>query len=356
MCVFLLSFDSLAREFSTIQQSPRAILMGNAYTTQANDAFTLFYNPATLGRHKGFTLYPFNPMFTATNPLGEMDRFEGFDSSDTTDLIDRLTGFPLHLGIGLTPGFKMGNFGFSLVSNTQTTMTLLNNTHPMLDIQNREDRGFVTGYAFKLTPELSLGMSIKYIKRRGLMMTSSVYSTRIIDLMDADIDSISSIMRGLGQQQGNSWGADLGLEYYKKTGNTEIIWGISAMDIGDTYFKQGDTRVEVPVQKMNISTGISMKQSYGPLLDYTLSADVVRLNHRIDHKLRYNLGFEAGTPVVRVLGGMSSGYLSYGAQVNLGLISIYAGLYEVELGYGYKQQKNQRALLYLSLFDFHFDV
>lgn len=42
-----------AQEVNYLARSPRALLMGDAYTAIADDEFTLFYNPAALGRNKG---------------------------------------------------------------------------------------------------------------------------------------------------------------------------------------------------------------------------------------------------------------------------------------------------------------
>ena len=73
--LFIISQTSLAEEVITMARSPRALLMGDAYTAIADDDFTLFYNPAILARHSGFSFYPINPSFTVSNILNEPERF-----------------------------------------------------------------------------------------------------------------------------------------------------------------------------------------------------------------------------------------------------------------------------------------
>ena len=78
---FLLFFSfARAREFRYLQRSPKALLMGDAYTAIADDEYTLFYNPAAMGRHKGLSVYFVNPEVAVTNAIDELDRFENFPS------------------------------------------------------------------------------------------------------------------------------------------------------------------------------------------------------------------------------------------------------------------------------------
>ena len=61
LTLFIFCQDLLAKEFRYLARSPRALLMGDAYTAVADDEYTLFYNPAALGRHKGVHISTINP-------------------------------------------------------------------------------------------------------------------------------------------------------------------------------------------------------------------------------------------------------------------------------------------------------
>ena len=47
-----------------IMRSPKGLLMGDAYTSYATDEYTLFYNPALMARHSGFSFNPINLSFS----------------------------------------------------------------------------------------------------------------------------------------------------------------------------------------------------------------------------------------------------------------------------------------------------
>jgi hypothetical protein len=76
----------------------------------------------------------------------------------------------------------------------------------------------------------------------------------------------------------------------------------------------------------------------------------------MDFGRRLRFGAQVGIPGITVLAGVNSGYYSYGAQLNLGMMKLTGGFYDEEMGTKYKQIKSKRFILYLSLFDFSFDA
>jgi hypothetical protein len=355
---FLLLNLAQAREFLAIQKSPRGILMGDAYLTLADDSYALFYNPALMGRHSGFSMYPFNPTVSLINPIEYSDQIDGMETigDQPSEIVAQFSGVPLHFGASMAPGFKLGRFGFSLVANSHTNLQVLNDTHPMLDIQHKYDRGFTMGYASKLSNHLSLGVAAKYIRRQGLDTITPVFSREVIDAIGQNPEGFNDLLRSLGMDEGRAWGFDMGLDYHAKRGAGDFSMGFVVQDIVDTKFQKGNgVDAEVPVQKMNMAFGASLKQDF-KLIDFTLSGEISHLNQRVDFKRRLHLGFEVGLPLLRVIAGYNGGYLSYGGEFDLGLIDVYLGLYEVEIGESYKQHSSKRAIIYFSLFDFHFDV
>ncbi len=149
LLIICMSSSLLAEEDRTLARSPRGLLMGDAYTSIANDEFTLFYNPAILARHKGFSFYPLNPSLTVTNVLGDTDRFTDL-GDDPNDFAAAAFDFPVHIGVDYSPGFKMGRFGLTALVNYNTNFNLQNQVTPSLDVDHRFDRGFVMGYAHPL--------------------------------------------------------------------------------------------------------------------------------------------------------------------------------------------------------------
>ena len=62
------------------------------------------------------------------------------------------------------------------------------------------------------------------------------------------------------------------------------------------------------------------------------------------------------SPALSALAGYNSGQYSYGIKFNFGLLKTYLGLYGVDSGEKLGQQISKRGVVYVSLFDFNFDV
>lgn len=366
-----------AQELSYLARSPQALLMGDAFTAIADDEYTLFYNPAALGKNKGVAFNLIDPSFGFTNFLKETSRFQNFPTGTgaTSAIADRLMDFPVYFQTGIFPTLKMGPFGFSLFANNSTSFLLRNATNPVLDVKYRYDRGFVFAYSHNLIgsgvlftrakksskkmtsagQRLSVGFSIKHMNRQGINNDFDLFGTTILSSINSGAKDISALKDALGYSYGTAWGVDTGLEYAISNGPTTITAGLSIMDVGSTRFRKVSGIADVPKQDMMINSGAAFKQDFG-LLDYTLSADIRPLNGMVDWSRKFHLGAEVGLPLVTLLAGWSEGYLSYGASIKLWPIKITTGLYSVEAGSKYREQEAQRFILYLSLFDFSIDL
>ena len=275
------NYKLFSQEINYIGRSPRAQLMGDAFTAVADDEYTLFYNPAALGRSKSVSITPLNPNFSGTNPIKDMDRFKNFPS-DAVGIANKVLNYPLTLQLSIFPGIKMGRFGLNLFANSKTNLILRNAIHPILDIDYRYDRGFIAGYAHsfgsgafgtraKKTTKLkivsgervSVGLGIKQIKREGLKDQFDLFGTTILNKVASGSLTLDGIKKDLGYSKGKAWGVDLGAEYAVSRGNSLFTAGLSMLDIGDTRFKRTEGQVDVPNQAMTVNTGIAFKQDFG---------------------------------------------------------------------------------------------
>jgi len=361
-----------AGETHYLQRSPQALLMGDAFTARADDEYGLFYNPASLGRTKGLSLTPINPDVGVTNALDELDRFKNFPKKDTAAIADRILGLPIYLRGGVAPNVKFAGFGLSLFASATTNLILRNAIHPILDVDYRYDRGFTMGYAYSWgTPRkkktkkeqinstgvrTSIGAAVKHVRRSALSRQFDLFGTSILNTVsNPNNDSVSKMLEGLGYAEGSAWGGDLGVEHSITRGNSELAFGLSAMDIGDLKFARLKGTGVIPDQPMTINGGVTWRQDF-KLFDYSFSVDVHPINQYMPIARRIHVGAEAGIPLVRVFTGISEGYISYGLSVNAFIFKIMAGFYGVELGSEFKEEKGSRALIYISLLDFSFDA
>lgn len=364
LSLFIISLSALAAEVRTLGRSPRGLLMGDAYTALADDEFTLFYNPAVLARHKAFSFHPLNPMISAVNVLQDQDRFSDL-GDDPSSFSDAALGFPVHLGVGLAPGFKMGRFGLTALMNTQTNFNLQNKVNPTLDIDYRNDRGFIAGYGYPIMgnytsggsgSHLALGLAVKYIDRESIFGTNYLLGPSLLNALSAG--EIDDVLNALGKVRGQGWGFDVGLDYVNATAGGTFSAGLSFLDVVTTLeTEDNDNNAEVQDQPMQVNFGTAYNMKLGTGLDFTLSADIRGLSREMELARRLNLGFELGlTPALSLMAGLNAvDNYSYGLQFNTGLINIYAGFYGVETGEVLGQEDSDRFLVYLSLFHFTFD-
>jgi hypothetical protein len=344
--------------------------MGDAWTALANnDEMTLFYNPASLGANDTVAFAPLNPRLGATNALDELDRFKNFPKNDAVALVDRLLGFPAYAELSAFPGLKMMRFGFSLFTTNKISLNLRNRVHPSFEIDYRYDRGFTAGFAYNLIggrglkgkklgsgTRLSIGYGLKYIRREGVSDEFDVFGTGLLGKITAGFENLQDIKDAFGFAEGKAFGHDLGIEFATGTGSSELVAGLSILNVGDIQFRKlskGET--DVPKQDMYINTGIAFKQDF-TIFDYALSMDLKPINLPIPVARMIHVGAMVNIPFMSFYGGLSEGYTSYGAELRLFPIKIIAGFYDVELASEYKEEPGKRAMIYLSFFDAQFDI
>jgi hypothetical protein len=367
--VLLIFFASsaLAIDYPYVLRSPQALLMGDAFTAVNDDEYTLFYNPASLGRHKAdFTFYPFAGHLSGTNVLSDLNKFSNMPSTPE-GISDLLMDYPVHASAGLASGFKLFNFGLSYIVSDSYDISLRNRTHPMLEMDLRSDRGVAMGLAIPLGPnrinkksqsgsQTSLGLSAKYLRRQGIYDSIAVTGPTMSDGLGQG--EVQQILNALGQVRGSGWGFDAGFEHIVRSGNSQFVIGLAALDITNTDFQiEGSNPNSLGVAPIRdqFNLGIAGGQDY-KYFNYILSADVRGLNEQMDFGKRVRLGGKIAIPGLAVMGGLNSGYYSYGATIDLAFMKLTLGLYDIEIGSKYQQTKSKRFIAYLSLFDFSFDI
>lgn len=364
----LLCLNVSAQEISYLGRSPRALLMGDAFTAVADDEFTLFYNVASLARNTGLTLTPLNPSFEFTNPLGDLDRFKNFPSNDTQGIVDRLLGFPVYLKASAFPGLKMSSFGFSLFASSSNSFVIRNATHPTLNLKSALNRGFIAGYSHSFgdgavkqdggyTPgqRTSFGMSVKHYNTEGIDGNFDIFGTGLLSAVTSGIGGLSDLKSALGSAKGSGWGFDFGFEYMVSSRFSQLSFGASILDAGGTSFEKTGGVGDVPSQDMLINAGAAFRQDFG-IIDYTVALDLHPIQTGMSLIRMVHVGMELNIPFLSIYGGYSEGYPSYGVGFNLWPFKVYMGLYSVELGTELRQEQGKRAVFSLNLFDIEFDA
>ncbi len=364
------SSELFAQEVRFLNRSPQALLMGDAYTSLADDEYTLFYNPAALAKNSGVELYFLNPHLGVTNALGDLDRFENFPTDDAVAINERLQGYPVHVQLGISPGFKIGGFGLSYIANSTMNLVLRNAVHPALDLDYRYDKGFVMGYAHSFGSMAgrtskgskaaqgsmtSVGASFKYIQREGVETSYDLFGTKLLNDINSGLEDVDAIKEAIGYSRGKGIGFDLGVLHTLRAGGTEMNFGASVLDIANTRFSRSSGTEEVPEQEMTFNLGASYIQKFG-IFKSTFSVDLHPVEEQIDFARKIHLGFKFEVPLIDIMLGFNGGYLSYGLGLNLWPFHLMVGFYSVESGSEFKSEESGRGILYLSLLNIDLDL
>ena len=171
-------------------------------------------------------------------------------------------------------------------------------------------------------------------------------------------DEIEDILNALGKVNGSGWGVDLGLDYITSKGPQTFSMGLSLLDIYTIlHTESNDEDLEVQTQPLVVNFGTAWEATVGGGFGVTVSADIKNLQEQMEFSRRLHLGLEVAlSPALSLLAGLNSvDNYSYGLQLNTGLINLYAGFYNTEIGERVQQQDSERVVVYFSLFDFKFD-
>lgn len=356
---FILFFSkAYASEVIHLVRSSKALLMGDAFTSLANDDFTLFYNVAALAENEGIHIYPINPYAASTNLLKseDRDRLQNIDRNDINDIVDNLLNFPVFVQGGINPGLKMGSIGFNIIYNGSGRVNVRNATHPKAEIISRYDRGFVFGGAIDFNSGIgttSVGISLKYIWRDGQQGFYDLYEANTFeDISDPDCGK-DCIKETLGYAKGSGFGFDAGFLHIKQIDeNSQFRVGLSFLDIGDTTFSS-DGPNPVPTQEMFINFGMAYVFRNGSF-NWTLSADLHPINGLVSIGRQVHVGGEIGFDIFQLIAGFNGGYFSVGAELDLKIVKAIAGIYDIEIGGGYRNELAKRMLLYIGLLEVKF--
>lgn len=169
--------ESLNTKVHNQYQSLRAMGMGNAFTTVADDYSALLYNPAVLARKKRgeiqFTLAGAGVSSSTTTIMTDISDAEKNAVGDTakataiSGVLDQYYGKPLGARIQTAELFWVRpNWGVALIPLDLTLdMTVNRQLGPSLDLNIKKDTTLAYGYGKQVTSSISAGVLAKFIHR-----------------------------------------------------------------------------------------------------------------------------------------------------------------------------------------------
>lgn len=303
--------------------SARALGMGNAQTAIVRDGDAIFYNPAGLARVSGIHWTLLDPRASINNPQNlELATDMKFDDVEAT--LNKLYGKRVWAGVG---GGKsaiwLPYFGVAAYQNSEVGIFTGARPNPRLELDTYFDYGGAVGFAADIVPSIfSIGATVRYINRTGAKQ--NVGPATLANLSSDDL-------RGQLERRGTGYAADFGA-LLRIPGPISPSVSFVYRDAGVTTFSHEEgvgAPASVP-SEMIIGAGMIMDL---PLVTITPAIDFRYVNWIGVHTgLNINAGVEVELPLLSLRGGVSQGYYTAGAGVDIGFLRADVATWAVELG------------------------
>jgi hypothetical protein len=321
MLGILAAVSARAQEVYEYNQSVADLGRGGVRIPRDTDGRGMLYNPATLAFNKGvrWSILDFQG---GINGLSNATLFQNSPPSQST--IAQYYGDNIWIGASGASALAFPNFGFAAYGNVSLDFLASNPVYPTIDINGIYDYGLEFGTAFNLTPSLALGFNVKRVVRTGGTATlgpgiilSPSFGTSTIQ------NALTATGVGYGGDVGLLWRGDSLLNP-----TVSVCW----QDIGYTTFYPSLGSPSPPPLEDNLTLGLSTYQS---LLGFGWGAGIEYRhinNVDVDISKKFNAGLELDLGIIDARGGYYQGWPTYGASVDLWLLTLDAAQYTIERG------------------------
>lgn len=330
--VFLFFQSSWAQASSlyTPNLNSRTRAMGGTSIGYVKGVDALFNNAASLARVDGFSLKIADVNVGASkNSQRLID--QGFGSGNPISAADlqSLFGETYFSEVSAQTGMVFPRFGFGIYSTNTVSEVFNNPVFPTFNVDFLSEYGYLVAGSIPLGDRMSFGITGRSMKRwsgnKDLLVTDLLGAT------DETLIQNNFLDKGAGEAFDLSFLAQL-----PQNVSIAAVW----KDVGDTAFRpssgNGPER-----QEENLSFGIAKTDQFGFIdMTYAFEYNHIRQIDSIGKKL--HLGTEVSMGLFDLRAGLSQGYLTYGAAVDLWLISIEAAAYTEELGTSAGQSRSDR--------------
>lgn len=342
--IFFMSVSVKAGELYQPGLPSRCLAMGGVCISQVRGAQGLYLNPATLAKVQGFDFIVAQAQVGVSKDAYDFSsQFQGstFQASD----FNKLYGKILTADVDARSGFVMPNLGFGVFSNNYTNMQFNDPTYPTFDMKFISDYGYILGGALGLGDSVSIGASVRHIKRWG--------GDAQIAIGTLAGQSVQDVANANFQNHGVGHALDVGLTA-ELPGTMKPVFAAVWRDAGKTTFNVTSGPADPPRQEENLILGLSLQQELG----------FIKFSHGIEYKFateysedatkKLHLGTEAAIGPLDLRAGVSQGYLTYGVGLDFWFFTLDAAGYATEMGTYAGQARSDRYSVNLT-FEMDFD-
>jgi hypothetical protein len=330
----------------------RSASLSESLNSVADDLDAFIFNPSGIGgqhHKKALPLirklyFPHVSLFANKDSLelGRKFRSEGgaSDGAIGKALVDAHAGKRQYGRVSSVVGLVFGRVIAVPFNDIQVAAVSQGNGSDLVDMRYRSQSG--VGYGFSIYDE-TIGFSFGYsgyVAQRSEIYGSFLYGDIIDQSARKDILKDNTTKSSASAHNvGITW-------QMAKTASPKL--SLVMRDIGNTVFKQKDDG-EPAVYKQDLNAGFSLGNSPGKSYNFTYMLEAGRLlddEVSIDKKLKTSVEWTYGNTGTYAAIGAHAGYTfagpSAGLSFNIGIISMTAGFYSVDIGTGNDRLTEER--------------
>ncbi len=282
--------------------------------------------------------------------LDDITEFQELPDADGAEDLNSFYGKPIQTGLDGRLSIIAPRIGFSGYTNTNLRSYLSNPLVPEWFINYLSDYGMTVAFSTVFSDTLSAGIAMKRITRTG---GEVVLDTQQINDYVNGVTDTADILE-MFDDTGIGYGVDVSF-LYKSPGDSSSVATLVWKDVGTTSFQKTSGDQNPPAIKDNLTLGLGYVIK-GTGLDIKTGFEyrhILTSSEQIGKKL--HAGIEFSLPLVDLRAGMSQGYTTFGAGLDLWVMRLEVAKFIEEYGEYPGQTPEERLQLSLTM-DFSVDA
>ena len=352
-------------------QGVRNLGMGNTGIGLSFDENALFYNPAGLvGVDKILVGFPILNEVSDDSVKIIKEIRELVEDKNTSGIASLLMGKRVHYRLLtdlnlILPFGELMTFGMARGLETQFDLGVRNPVSIEIDFGFRLDSITNLGFGMPVARGRWLvGAGVETVERCDIPLRTTTIDTI---LTNTDLETIygKCELNNLKRAQTFNFGFQRRLETAHAL---KMIWGMTANNIGGLKFDRSDNETNPSDQNLELSTGLSLQPSWGPVrMLYAIDIRDLTMKHADDTYCQSNKGtdciwkrlhigtefgffpIDSGASTFAVRAGFNQGYFTYGFELNpfifFRFLNIQYAVYKTETGDQIGDRPDKRKVL-----------
>jgi hypothetical protein len=339
-----------AEEQSRLLESVRFKARGDTYVAAYDSDEATRANPATLAQGKvNFQLRAGQvDGFIGDNALktiSDLTNLAQDTKSSATSVLQTFTsrfGKRQYLRLqGNLLSMRIKSFEISPFASSKAFVDMRIPTTPNLEFQVDAAAGVNVATGFAVSQTVELGVNFKYLTRT--VIEGEAAFSQVLDMVDSSSSTLTDVFQ---QREGTQLGTDLGLIWHP---TKESRYGLLVENVGYGANLNTSSALPLPLLRQRVNLGWLYRADRNPWhWDFLVDAQDLINPPTLDPLRQLHLGLEFGRNFFSrdhdfgLQLGLSEGYLTSGAFLDLWALRLSVAYYAAELGEYAGQRKDRR--------------